>query len=158
MRQLDVGAGGQREDGWETLDKTDLYHPDHVHDITVLPWPFENGAFDRVKCVHVLEHVDRALLVPVMNELHRILKPGGLLFVETPVAPHWKAFADPTHVSYFVPQTFLYFADDSMAYWRTLYGIEKWDFRPEDRIKDEYRFGLDDDCGIMQIWLVRPIT
>ena len=158
MRRLDVGAGAMREDGWETLDKSDAYEPDHNHDITQLPWPFEDGTFAEVKCVHVLEHIDRNLLVPVMNELHRIIEDGGKLFIEAPVAPHWKAFADPTHVSFLVPQTFLYFADASMEHWRKLYGIRKWGFRPEDRIGDDFRFGLDDDCGIMQVWLVKPIA
>ena len=50
-------------------------------DLTALP--FEDAAFDLVLCSHVLEHVpdDRAAL----RELRRVLRPGGLAVIQTPV-------------------------------------------------------------------------
>jgi SAM-dependent methyltransferase len=48
-----------------------------------LPWP--TGSFDRITCMHVVEHLrDPAHL---MREAFRLLKPGGSIYVETP-APH----------------------------------------------------------------------
>jgi len=50
-------------------------------DLTDLPFP--DAAFDLVLCSHVLEHVpdDRA----AMGELARVLRPGGLAVVQSPV-------------------------------------------------------------------------
>jgi ubiquinone/menaquinone biosynthesis C-methylase UbiE len=43
---------------------------------------FLNGVFSIIYCYHVLEHVDDAPMV--LTELHRVLKPGGVLFIGFP--------------------------------------------------------------------------
>jgi SAM-dependent methyltransferase len=50
-------------------------------DLTALP--FDAERFDLVICSHVLEHVpdDHAAI----SEMHRVLRPGGLALVQTPV-------------------------------------------------------------------------
>jgi SAM-dependent methyltransferase len=65
---------------------------DDVVDITDMP-VYADGAFDFFICSHVLEHVSddgRAL-----NELYRILAPGGRGIVMTPVAPEGSFDEDP---------------------------------------------------------------
>lgn len=54
---------------------------DEHFDITEIPHP--DGSFDVILCNHVLEHVaeDRK----AMQELHRILRPGGWAVLMTPV-------------------------------------------------------------------------
>ena len=111
LRKLDVGAGAYKDDGYLTLDISPVFSPDFEHDITQFPWPFPDASMSDVRCLHVLEHLERKHLVPVMNEMHRILAPGGVLEIEVPIFPYWTAIADPTHVSFFVPQTFSYFCD-----------------------------------------------
>ena len=56
---------------------------------------FADGRFDLVLCSHVLEHVpDDAA---AMREMHRVLAPGGLLVVQTPVNyDQVGTFEDPT--------------------------------------------------------------
>jgi hypothetical protein len=44
-----------------------------------------------------------------MNEIHRVLRPGGVLHVLAPCSGCVNALADPTHVRLFNPQTFKYF-------------------------------------------------
>jgi 2-polyprenyl-6-hydroxyphenyl methylase/3-demethylubiquinone-9 3-methyltransferase len=43
--------------------------------------PFETASFDCVVCVDVLEHIDD--LTQTIQEIHRVLKPGGLFFFDT---------------------------------------------------------------------------
>lgn len=139
-RKLDIGAGAiTPDDGWETMDVSPAYSPDFQHDMTSLPWPFPDGAFDEVRCFHVLEHLERQYLIPVMNEMWRILKSKGVAKIEVPVFPYWTAIADPTHVSFFVPQTWAYFTTNESYrkamhgsraadyhQHRALYGIKEW--------------------------------
>jgi ubiquinone/menaquinone biosynthesis C-methylase UbiE len=45
------------------------------------PLPFDDTAFDVVSCNSVLEYVSDDQLAATQNELHRVLRPGGLLLV-----------------------------------------------------------------------------
>jgi predicted SAM-dependent methyltransferase len=46
--------------------------------------PFKDDSFEEVHCFHVLEHVTRDKYKPMLAEMHRVLRPGGILHVETP--------------------------------------------------------------------------
>ena len=131
--KLDLGAGVKREEGYLAAD---IAGSPHIRcDARALP--FADGAFEEVRCWHLLEHLERRDLIPVMNECHRILRPGGMMDIEMPVFPFWTAMADPTHVSFYVPQTWDYFTDrekygDHMA----LYGIRPWRLAMRRRLVD----------------------
>jgi SAM-dependent methyltransferase len=59
--------------------------------------PFEDGAFDGVYCSHVVEHLPPADAARLMAEIDRVLCPGGVLLVRSPLASkHF--WDDPTHV------------------------------------------------------------
>src|SRR5690606_19485348 len=49
-----------------------------LHDI-----PFEANTFDVTFCNHVMEHVEDD--IRCMNELHRVLKPGGWAIIQSPI-------------------------------------------------------------------------
>ena len=93
------------------------------------PWPASDGSIDGVRAWHVLEHIpagqDR---ITVMNEAHRVLKPGGLFKILVPLFPSWQAVADPTHVSFWCRESFDYFtkgianADYGVSYW----ALDSW--------------------------------
>ncbi|HWQ61537.1 MAG TPA: class I SAM-dependent methyltransferase, partial [Negativicutes bacterium] len=51
----------------------------HVGDLAALP--FEDGFFDLVLCIGVIQLIDDHL--PVLRELARVTKPGGTLLVQT---------------------------------------------------------------------------
>jgi SAM-dependent methyltransferase len=57
--------------------------------------PFADDSFDRVESYHLLEHLDD--MVAAFDECHRVLKPGGTLFLEVPHFSCVGGFADPTH-------------------------------------------------------------
>lgn len=66
-----------------------------------------------IRADHVLEHLSRPL--KIMAECWRVLVHGGLLSIEVPSALGWGAFADPTHRSFWVEQSFAYYTDPDMA-------------------------------------------
>ena len=117
MRVLDIGCGKNKQPGAVGMDKVALPGVDVVHDLERIPWPFPDHAFDVVHASHVLEHLRD--LLPVMDEIHRVLKPAGTLVVRVPYYRHETAFRDPTHYRFFTEQSFDYFAPDG----ETRYGL-----------------------------------
>lgn len=130
--RIEVGGGTLLTPGFINLD------PKHgvgqwkryAQDI---PWPVEAGSVEAMRASHVMEHIasgpDR---INVMNEAWRVLQPGGTFEIVVPlVMVHgkpvegWWAWADPTHVSYWVmPESFHYF-DGAFAA-NADYGIQVW--------------------------------
>jgi SAM-dependent methyltransferase len=99
-------------------------------DLAIHPIPFESDMFDFVSAYDFLEHIPRLIYTPdrrnafveLMNEIYRVLKPGGLFLSSTPAYPHSVAFRDPTHVNFITEETFpLYF--DNINRWASIYGF-----------------------------------
>jgi SAM-dependent methyltransferase len=114
MRILEIGCWKKPRvvgDNVVYLDKVRLDLPNFVlHDLETVPLPFPDNRFDEIYASHVLEHVRN--LLPLMDELWRVIKANGVLKVWV---PHWKsenAFTDPTHVRYFTPRTFYFFTEN----------------------------------------------
>ena len=56
----------------------------------------------------------RFCFVELMNEIYRVLKPGGTFLSFTPAFPAAAAWRDPTHVNIITEETFpLYFDDQN---------------------------------------------
>jgi SAM-dependent methyltransferase len=82
---LNVGAGPHYAAGWWNTDvcETDLIRPDQVVDPGD-PFPFEKDTFERIYLGHVLEHVPWERLPAWLDDLRRVLRPGGWLMVVGP--------------------------------------------------------------------------
>ena len=92
---LDVGCGGSKVSGAVGIDRFELTGVDVVHDLNILPWPFEAESFDNIIFSHSISHLND--ICKIMLECHRLLKPGGLIEI---VAPHFSSdnfHTDPTH-------------------------------------------------------------
>ena len=63
---------------------------DVIEDASVLPFPADT--FDAAICVEVLEHL--FLPLAALEEMLRILKPGGVLIVTTPNVAYWRRRLD----------------------------------------------------------------
>jgi len=103
LRVLCVGAGRRAaEPGVVRVDRSPAVAPDIVWDLDMRPYPLEASSFDRVECFDVLEHLSD---VPAaLEELHRVLRPGGMLEITTPHFSCSNSYVDPTHrwhLSYF---------------------------------------------------------
>lgn len=80
--KLDLGAGDRKKAGFLTVDWTPLTSPDVVHDLNVFPYPWADNSIEYIEMSHCLEHLDKTF--KVMQELHRVLKPGGILHIKVP--------------------------------------------------------------------------
>ena len=87
---------------------------DVIRDLEDADLPFDDNSVDFVLCSHILEHIRN--YIPLMKEIHRVLKPGGILHIRVPEFPCAAAIADPTHVRYFCPESFTYLHYTNMGY------------------------------------------
>ena len=56
--------------------------PVDVVDLNTQPLPYPDAAFDLVTCTEVIEHIEHYR--ETLREIHRVLRPGGVLVVTTP--------------------------------------------------------------------------
>jgi len=98
-KALDVGCGQRKLKGAVGLDIISDSQADVFYDIQKTPWPLEKDSFDLILLNHVLEHSDDVL--KILNEVHRVLKPGGRAVIQVPYFRSNAAFADPTHKHFF---------------------------------------------------------
>ena len=54
-----------------------------IHDISEA-YPIHNDSVDEILSVHVIEHIERWKILPMLIEWHRILKPGAQVAIEWP--------------------------------------------------------------------------
>jgi SAM-dependent methyltransferase len=99
-------------------------------DLNIEPIPYDDSTFEYVTATDFIEHVARLIYVPhrrfpfveLMNEIYRVLKPGGVFLSITPAYPDPKAFQDPTHINFITEETFRsYFCEP--RYWAEIYGF-----------------------------------
>ncbi|MBK8118892.1 MAG: methyltransferase domain-containing protein [Sulfuritalea sp.] len=80
--RLHIG-GVQIKEGWKILNVEAGEGVDFVGDVRDLS-AFGDGCCSDIYASHVLEHVGQAEVLPVFNELHRMLRVGGKLYVSVP--------------------------------------------------------------------------
>jgi len=123
--KLEIGGGTKLQKGWVNLD---INHGEgrwrRFAENT--PWPTNADTVDAIKASHVMEHIPAGQpRIDVMNEAHRVIKPGGFFEIRVPLMiGTWHAIADPTHVSFWVPESFGYF--DGAQHYDADYGIKLW--------------------------------
>lgn len=106
MNILVLGSGVQNipEGNVTTIDSSLRNNPTIVGDLNIFPWPIKNEQFDLVVCSHILEHLND--ISSVMSELYRVTKPSGKIIITCPYAHSFAAYSDPTHVHFFLPESF----------------------------------------------------
>ncbi len=98
--KLNLGCGSNILENYINLDKFDYYNPNIVHDLEVIPYPFENDSFDEILMSHVLEHIgqDPNIFNNIIKELYRICKNKSIIDIRVPHPRHDDFISDPTHV------------------------------------------------------------
>ncbi|WP_410821706.1 methyltransferase domain-containing protein [Micromonospora sp. 050-3] len=101
---VDLGCGPTKQ--WSSNLGLDIYPAPGVNAVADLSGslPLADNSVDVLFAVHILEHLIDFL--PLVDECHRVLRPGGVLHVMSPWWGHVNAVADPTHVRLMDVQTF----------------------------------------------------
>ena len=128
-RHLDLGCGPCPRNPYhcDEVHAVDLVVPDGLDplrfrraNLSLEPIPHPDSSFDSISAFDFLEHVPRVLgtrdgngtrfpFIELMDEIHRVLKPGGRFYAVTPAYPRIQAFHDPTHVNFITHGTWEYF-------------------------------------------------
>jgi SAM-dependent methyltransferase len=126
--RVHLGCGRDIKEGWVNVDAVSGPGVDVVADLDHVgrePLPFADDSVDEILGSHLIEHVRDPLAV--LQELHRIAKPGGTAVFNVPYGSSDDAFTDPTHVRPYFLDSFGYFSQPN--YWRADYGY-RGDWQP----------------------------
>lgn len=120
LEMLDLGAAHNPQPGYQSVDLEGAAINCDVRD----GLPLSDSSVGVIRAVDFMEHINpcrdsscdhgaapgtKRCVVGMMNEFHRVLAPGGWLFVRSPSSDGRGAFQDPTHVSYWNPNSFWYY-------------------------------------------------
>ena len=131
-RHLDIGCGSEPHNPYR---KREVHGVDirqlgsqasfqfAAANLTLEPIPFPDNYFGSVSAFDFIEHVPRILanaegtatrfpFVELIDEVWRVLTPGGRFYALTPAFPSPQAFRDPTHVNIITEETHHYFVGD----------------------------------------------
>ena len=106
---VEFGGGLAPWDGWINVDPL---HGEGQWRIALGydPVPLPDESVDRARASHCLEHIPAGKpRIRAMNEVWRILKSGAEFEVIVPRFPSVRAISEPTHVSFWVPESFDHF-------------------------------------------------
>ncbi|MFC9629147.1 glycosyltransferase [Streptomyces mirabilis] len=106
---LDLGAAHRKPPGYLGVDQ---YPGEGVDIVATLPGKLDlpDNSVGLMRAVDFLEHVPAK--VPLINELYRLLAPGGMLVTMTPSSDGRGAYQDPTHVAFYNENSFWYYTDN----------------------------------------------
>lgn len=122
--RLNLGCGRSPLDGWVNVDAVALPGVDLVLDLERETLPFDESSVDEIAASHMLEHVARPL--PLLQELHRVARPGCVATFRVPYGSSDDADEDPTHARRYFWGSWGYFGQP--YYWRADYGYRgDWD-------------------------------
>ena len=120
--KLNLGCGRKKIAGFIGVDKIKTEAVDLVHDLDVFPYPFEDSSASEIVLDNVLEHLQD--VIKVMEEIHRLSRPGAIVKISVPYFKSNSAFTDPTHRHFFSETSFKYFAPDHPLHFYTSASFE----------------------------------
>lgn len=100
MLKLNMGAGRNKIDGFDSVDKDPTSNPDWLEDLEKFPWPWDDNSVDEMLFNHSLEHMGRDpdVFLGIFKEIYRVCCPGALVYINVPHPRHDFYLGDPTHV------------------------------------------------------------
>jgi predicted SAM-dependent methyltransferase len=132
-KHLNIGCGKLHEKSnseveWINIDRAKEVNPDLCIDFTK-GLPFEDNEIDFIKAMCCLGQVESNQdFLFVMNELWRVLKPGGRLWIYLPHKDYSNAWQDPFNQRRFTEHTIAGFDETNPQYrnHNSYYGFKPW--------------------------------
>ncbi len=118
IKKLDVGCGDRKKSGYLGMDIVSIPNVDIIHDMNIIPWPFENNIFEEIIFDDVLEHSKN--LLKILSEVYRVSANGATIKISLPHYSSDNMYSDPTHTTFFSSRSFNYF-DKSLNYKHSFY-------------------------------------
>lgn len=147
LMKVDIGGGLNPYPGYVTVDTRET--ADFVCDLNDgIPLP--DNSVGVLNASHILEHLHDK--TKIMGEIHRVLAPGGWAFIEVPSTDGRGAYQDPTHVSYWNENSFLYYTDKYLADFIDNTTIRFQEFRRETWFPNEWLQNMN--VCVTSAWLV----
>jgi len=144
---VDIGGGLNPFPGYVTVDLRE--NADFVCDLNDgIPLP--DNSVGVLNASHIIEHLHDK--TKIMSEIHRVLAHGGWAFIEVPSTDGRGAFQDPTHVSYWNENSFLYYTDKYLADFIDNTDIRFQEFRRETIFPNEWLKNMN--VCVTIAWLV----
>ncbi|MFZ1970831.1 MAG: methyltransferase domain-containing protein [Candidatus Nanoarchaeia archaeon] len=103
--KLNLGCGQVKLDGYLNCDISSTVNPDMVINLEK-KLPFKDDSVDEIIAYHVIEHVWN--IIPLINEMHRVVKKGGRIDIRVPYYSSSAAASDLTHLHPFSFTSFDY--------------------------------------------------
>ena len=112
--KYNLGCGEDKRRGFINIDRSRKVSPDILGDVTITPWIWgSESSVDLIFADNLFEHIREERLLKVMQECHRVLKPGGLLQIRVPISTpdnFMAMFSDSSHVNHnFTEETYDWF-------------------------------------------------
>jgi len=132
---LDIGCGENKQPGTVGMDIRPLPGVDIVHDINAHPWPLPDECVKIAYARHLVEHippmaiidgVTRFLFIEFIDEVWRIMKPGGQFAILTPHGYSSGYIQDPTHCNPCNEATWGYFSPGHPSLLYNIYRPKPW--------------------------------
>lgn len=124
MKRLEVGCGRKVTPGFVRADANpNVGALDWCGDVsTRMPW--DDGTFDEIRAVDILEHIPYRRTAAALTEWARLLRPGGVLYVQVPdcgrIMAEWAQ--DPTRWRERLPADLAHLPPFLGVAWRILGG------------------------------------
>ena len=115
MRKLNLGCSDALEPGYINVDRVypdrtgDTWGTDAEFDQADLShaWPWADSSVGHIRAHDIIEHLVNK--IHTMNEAWRVLQKGGTFEIAVPTTDGPGAWQDPTHVSFWNRNSFMYF-------------------------------------------------
>lgn len=146
LLKVDMGGGINPKPGYLVIDKDEGHITCDLNNGIPLP----DNSVGVLNASHVIEHLKDPL--KTMSEIHRVLAHGGWVFIEVPSTDGRGAFQDPTHVSYWNENSFLYYTDSYLAQFIRNKDVRFQEFRRETWFPNEWLRNLN--VCVVTAWFV----
>lgn len=97
VKKLNLGSYLFPLQGYWNVDILKWKGVDEEADLNKIPWPWKDGEWDHVRAVDIIEHLGKSTKVEIVQELARIIKPGGTAEVRVPCETHAWAWSSLQH-------------------------------------------------------------